>query len=112
MGIQQWSENIIMVELASSEPELSEELTAIQDQLGSGNQSHVIINMASANYINSSNIAQLLKIRELTSKAEHKLILSGMTAGVKDVMQTTGLQKVFSIQQNVPNALASIQLDP
>lgn len=110
MGIQQWSENIIMVELASAEPELSEELNAVIGQLNSGAACHVIVNMADTKYINSSNIAQLLKIRESVIAKDHELKLVSIQPAVHEVMATTRLENVFDITDNLPMAIASLQL--
>ena len=110
MGIQQWSEDIIMVDLANAEPELSEELRAVCDQLEAGADCHVVINMGDTSYINSSNIAQLLMIREGVGKANRELRLTGLNVGILDVMATTGLEKVFEIVDDLPMAIASLQL--
>ncbi len=58
-----WSDNIIVCDLAD-EPSLSEELNGLLarlEQNGDTRHSSVVVNMADVTYLNSSNIAQLLR---------------------------------------------------
>ena len=108
-----WSDNIIVCDL-SDEPSLSEELNTLLGRLeqdsGSADSS-VVVNMADVTYLNSSNIAQLLRVRKAVSGHGAKLKIAGTRDAVWSVMMLTGLDKVFDFAPDKATALASLQLE-
>ncbi|MFM9994877.1 MAG: STAS domain-containing protein [Phycisphaerales bacterium] len=108
-----WSEDIAIAELAD-EPALSEELTGLIDRLKSathGSAPHAVLNFGQVTYLNSSNIAQLLRLRQILSKHGKRLRLCSVTDQVWSVMMVTGLDKVFSFAPDPMTALAGLQLE-
>lgn len=107
-----WSDNIVITEL-SDEPALSDELSAITQRIAEHPQHvpHVVLNFAAVSYVNSSNLAQLLRLRK--QLAEHKKLLK--LCSVKDdlwsVFLITGLDKVFRFAPDPMTALAGIQIE-
>jgi anti-anti-sigma factor len=111
-----WSDNIVITEL-SDEPALSEELSGISQRISEGltkggdHVPHVVLNFAAVSYVNSSNLAQLLRLRK--QLAEHKRLLK--ICSVKDdlwsVFLITGLDKVFRFAPDPMTALAGIQIE-
>jgi len=92
-----WSDSIVISEL-SDEPALSEELHAINERLGKARGEslpHVVLNFAGVTYLNSSNIAQLLRLRKHLAEGGRTLKLCSMGDQVWSVMLVTGLDKVF-----------------
>ena len=111
MPIQQRSERIWVVQLAD-EPALSEELHNVHAQASNADPApHLVIDLAAVRMVNSSNLAQLLRIRKLAIDRDSKLRLAAPTDSIWGVMLTTGLDKVFEFTQDVPTALASIQIE-
>ncbi|MBX3365867.1 MAG: STAS domain-containing protein [Phycisphaeraceae bacterium] len=109
----EWSDDIVLSEL-SDEPMLSEELNAIADRLASlepDTTPHVVLNLGRVSYLNSSNLAQLLRIRKLLAAAGRILKLCAVTDEVWSVMMVTGLDKVFRFAPDPMTALAGIQLE-
>lgn len=107
-----WSDNIVICDLAD-EPELSEELNEVYNQLTErpiDSVPNVVLNLGGVSYLNSSNIAQILRIRRRLIEA-HKLIkLCSVADGVWSIMLLTGLDKVFEFVPDKATAIASLQL--
>lgn len=127
-----WSNDIVIVELAD-EPVLSEELEQIISRLdgqdsgnGSGGKSasktkkapaaaqtfpSVVLNFVNVSYVNSSNLAQLLKLRTLVAERGRALKLCCVDPEIVGVFKTTGLDKLFRFAPDPMTALAGIQIE-
>lgn len=108
-----WSDNITISEL-SDEPALSEELNALIDRfvsLDEGKVPHLVLNFAGVTYINSSNLAQLLRLRKRMAEAGRLMKLCSVADEVWSVMLVTGLDKVFRFAPDPMTALASLQIE-
>ncbi len=111
MTIQSWSDDILLGEL-QDDPVLSDDLNAIVDQLEKDGTAHVVLDFANVNYLNSSNIAKLLKLRKMLAGSDgHQLKLCGINSHVWGVFLITGLDKLFDFADNVSLGLASIQIN-
>lgn len=109
MSIESWSDSVLKVEL-QDDPAFSDDLNAVMDQLESSPAQDVVVSFAGVNYLNSSNIARLLKLRKKVISNHRRLILCGIDTSVWGLFLVTGLDKVFDFADNVANALASVQL--
>lgn len=110
MPIQQWSDRIWVVQLAD-EPALSEELYNVRVQAEQADpMPHLVLDLSPVEVVNSSNLAELLRIRKMTIDREAQMRLAAPTDAVWAVMLTTGLDKVFQFAEGVPSALAAIQM--
>lgn len=110
MSVQQWSETIVLVELGD-DPQLSDDLAAVIEQCTQDPRQDVVLNMAAVNYLNSSNIAKLLKLRKLVNITnQRRLKLAGVSTRVWGVFLVTGLDRIFEFVDDVPSALATLQL--
>jgi anti-anti-sigma factor len=109
-----WSESIVIAEL-SDEPALSEELHSIGDRLArkvsQGPTPSVVLNFANVTYVNSSNLASLLKIRKVLAEKGRGLRLCSLSPEVYSVMTVTGLDKVFRFAPDPMTALAGLQIE-
>ncbi len=111
MSVKDWSDNIILVEL-QDDPQFSDDLNAVHDLVAKRNGSHVILDLAGVTFLNSSNIAKLLRLRKLMhTTAPGKLRLCGITTGVWGVFLVTGLDKIFEFCNDVASGLASVQME-
>ena len=109
MSIDRWSENILVAELGD-DPAFSDDLSALIDQVEGDGNSAVVLNFAGVNYVNSSNIAKLLKLRKKLINDRRRLVLCGITTNVWGLFLVTGLDKVFEFADSVSTALASVQI--
>lgn len=109
-----WSDNIVIANLAD-EPALSDELSMICERIEEAKEGdpvpHAILEFHEVSYVNSSNIAQLLRLRKNLEAHNRQLILCGVTDEVMSVLVVTGLHKVFSFAPDLLTAIASIQID-
>lgn len=110
MAIQEWSKDITIVELAE-DPLFSEEIITLLDNLDS-RPCHVVLNFAAINFINSSNIARLLRIRKILLAHDRKLLCCGINSQVWGIILITGLDKIFEVANDVATALAILQMFP
>ena len=108
MAIQKWSDDILVVELAD-DPQLTDELTNVTDAL-EGSPRHVVLNFAAVGFINSSNVANLLRVRKAVAQLGRKLVLCDVNTQVWGVFLVTGLDKIFHFTNDIATALASLQL--
>lgn len=107
-----WSEDIAIAEL-SDEPMFSEDLSSLIERVAEagGRSPHVVLNLTGVSYLNSSNIAQLLRLRSELARQSRRLKLCSVSDDVYSVMSVTGLDKVFSFAPDPMTALAGLQLE-
>ncbi len=109
MSIETWSDEIFLANL-ESEPSFSEDLMALHDRVGD-HPHHVVLNCSRIKRINSSNIAQLLRLRKKLIEVRQKMRLCCVPDEIWSVMMVTGLDQVFEFAEDVPSALAGLQID-
>lgn len=111
MGIKDWSENIVLADL-QDDPQFSDDLNALSDLVQKRNGCDVVLDMSGVSYLNSSNIAKLLRLRKLLqSDYTGRLKLCAVNTGIWGVLLVTGLDKIFEFCDDVPSGLASLQLE-
>ena len=110
MSVQQWSETVILGEV-SDDPQLTDDLTAVIEQCTADSRQDVLLNLANTTYLNSSNIAKLLKLRKLvTVTNQRRLKLAAVNTRVWGVFLVTGLDRIFDFVDDVPSGLAALQM--
>src|SRR5262245_46236010 len=112
MPLNDWSNTIVIAEL-SDEPSFSEDLDALQARLEESKVRQVpdvILDMRGVTYVNSSNIAQLLRLRKKITLSGRRLRICSVNDSVWSLLMTTGLDAVFSFTEDVSTSLASLQI--
>ena len=109
MGIQDWSEDIILVSLAC-EPEMGEELQFVIDSVTENAGRDVVIDFADVDIVTSSSIAKLLKLRETLAGCGHRIVFCCVDAKTKKIFSLTGLGNTFEFVDDQFVALAGLQL--
>jgi anti-anti-sigma factor len=113
MGTQQWSDDIVIAELAD-EPALSDELASLCNRIEkapAGKVPHVVLNLAGVSYVGSSNIGQLLLLRRVMGERQRVLKLCSVSDQVWSIFLVTGIDKLFRFAPDPMTALAGIQLE-
>lgn len=108
MSIQNWSDDIVVVELAD-DPQFSDELNTVIETY-QDNPSHIVLNFAAVGFINSSNISKLLRLRKMVAAQHRKLMFCAVNTQVWGVFLVTGLDKIFEVTDDISTALTSLQL--
>jgi anti-anti-sigma factor len=108
MPVEKWSDNVAVAHLAD-DPQFSEDLLSIEES-GSVSKLDVVLDFAAVHFVNSSNLARLLKLRTNMLSGNRRLVLCSIPTPVWGTFLVTGLDKVFEFSDNVPTALATLQM--
>jgi anti-anti-sigma factor len=108
MPVEKWSENVVVAHLAD-DPQFTDDLQAIADSTANGPMD-VVLDFAAVHFVNSSNLARLLKLRKNMINTERRLVICSISTQVWGTFLVTGLDKVFEFSDNVPTALATLQM--
>ncbi len=109
MGIQNWSEDIILVDLPQ-EPELGDELKTATEAVRDRGDCELVIDFSSVDIITSSSLSKLLKLRKLLGDCGHRLVFCSVAPATKGIFTITGLDGIFEIVDDKFVALASLQM--
>ncbi len=109
MGIQNWSDNIILVDLPA-EPQLGDELKTVTEIVRDRGDCDVVIDFSSVDIITSSSLSKFLKLRKLLTDCSHKLVFCNIAAATKGIFTITGLEGVFEMADDKFVALAGLQM--
>ena len=108
MPLEKWSDNTIVVHLAD-DPQFTDDLEGVEQALGQG-RCDAVLDFGSVRFVNSSNIARLLRVRSRLTQHEGRLVLCNLSTQVWSAFLITGLDKVFTFSDNVTTALATLQM--
>ena len=109
MGIQDWSDNCLLVTI-SPEPDMSDELKTVTEIIQQRDNCSVVIDFSDAELVTSSSLAQLLRLQKLLDDHNQHLIFCGAGLRTKGIFEVTGLNKVFEFVEDKFTALAGMQL--
>jgi anti-anti-sigma factor len=108
MPLEQWSEKVVVVRLAD-DPQLTEDLLTLE-QKAEIQPTSAVLDFGGVNYINSSNLAKLLKLRKKVISDGTRMVLCNIGDQVWGALLVTGLEKLFTVSDNVTTALATLQM--
>ena len=109
MGIQDWSEDILLVDLPL-EPELGDELKTVTEMVRDRGDCDVVVDFSGVDIVTSSSLSKMLKLRKLLTDCGHKLIFCSVAAATKGIFMVTGLDGIFEFADDKFVALASLQM--
>jgi anti-anti-sigma factor len=112
MPITAWSEAILIGEM-HDEPMFSEDMDTLLVRLDDGDLAapDVVIDLKNVTYVNSSNLAQLLKLRKKLMLRNRRMRICSFNDSIWSIMLTTGLDSVFHFNEDVSTSLASLQIN-
>jgi anti-anti-sigma factor len=113
MPLEKWSDNTVVVHLGD-DPQFTDDLEGVERALAAANggKCDAVLDFGSVRFVNSSNIARLLRLRNKMSQQDNRLVLCNVTTQVWSAFLITGLDKVFTFSDNVTTALATLQIGP
>ncbi|MCF7974435.1 MAG: STAS domain-containing protein [Phycisphaerae bacterium] len=109
MGIQNWSEDILLVDLPQ-EPEMGDELKNVISEVRDRGDCDVVIDFSNVDIVTSSSLSKLLKLRKLLGDCGHRLVFCSVAAATKGIFTVTGLEGVFDMSDDKFVALAGLQM--
>ena len=110
MPIQQWSDQIVVADL-TDDPQFTDELNTLTEQLERDPPKDVVLDMQGVTYVNSSNISKLLRVRKAVIAQDRQVFLTGMSTQVWGILLVTGLDKIFNVADDTASALTSLQMN-
>ncbi len=108
MPIEKWSDRVNVIHLAD-DPQFTDDLQALDNRMAA-KAADAVLDLGAVHFINSSNIALLLKLRKQMVNCERRLVLCSVSTQVWGTFLVTGLDKIFEFSDNVPTALATLQM--
>jgi len=109
MSVQNWSDNIILVNLAK-EPQMGEDLQMTIEMVAESGGCDVVVDFAEIEIVTSSSIAKLLKLRKAVQDCGRRLVLSSVVPQTKGIFTVTGLENIFEFVDDQFMGLAGVQL--
>jgi anti-anti-sigma factor len=109
MGIQNWADDIILVDLPS-EPEMADELGAVTEMVRDRGDCDVVIDFSDVDIVTSSSLSALLKLRKLLADCGHRLVFCSVAAATRGIFTITGLEAIFEFVDDKFVALAGLQI--
>ena len=109
MGIQNWSEEIVLVDLPP-EPDMGDELKTVTELVRDRGDCDVVVDFSKIDIVTSSSLSKLLKLRKLVGDCGHRLVFCSVAPATKGIFTVTGLDGVFEIVDDKFVALASLQM--
>src|SRR5947207_2207071 len=73
MPVEKWSESVVVVHLGNN-PQFTDDLESLEARLAQG-RVDAVLDLSSVGFINSSNIARLLKVRKAMVSSDGRLVL-------------------------------------
>ena len=108
MPLEKWSDDVYLVRLAD-DPHLTDELTGLEQAIG-GKRYSAVLDFTGVKFINSSNLAKMLKLRKQIVADNGRLVLCGLGDQVWGALLVTGLDKLFTLTDDVATGLAAVQM--
>jgi anti-anti-sigma factor len=109
MGIQNFSEDVLFVDLPSKEPQICDELKNLNEVIVTRSDCDVVIDFFRVEIITSSSISNLLILRKLLQERGRQLILCNVAVMTKYIFTVAGLDKVFDFVDDRFAAMAAVQ---
>jgi len=109
MGLQNWSEDIILVDLPP-EPNMGDELKTVTGVTRDRGDCDVVVDFSSVDIVTSSSISKLLKLRKLLADCGHRLVFCNVAPATRGIFTVTGLDGIFEVADDKFVALASLQI--
>ena len=108
MGIKNLSKDVLLVELPSKSPKIAAELKAVNEAVSKRGDCDVIVDFSRVEIINSSNISNLLILRNMQIGCGRRLILCNVATVTKCIFVVAGLNEVFDFAKDITSAMATV----
>jgi len=109
MGIQNLSEDVVLVELPFKEPQIADELKAVNEIASNKPDLDVIIDFSKVEIVTSSSIGNLIILRNILHERGRRLMLCNVAPMTKCIFVVAGLKDIFEFVDDKSAALAAVQ---
>lgn len=112
MPVQKWSDQIWVAKLTEA-PGFTEDIDYLLEHGPESDPPRdVVLDFENVEYLNSSNLSHLLRLRKQMVDLHGRLRVAGPNDKVWALFLSTGLDKVFHFVPDTSTALADLQLTP
>ena len=120
MPINEWSDSIQVAAL-QNDPSFADDMAVLAngyqraaDDLKAGRAGartrDLVLDMRHVQFLNSSNIAQLLRVRKLAMLAGARIRICSVSDRIWGVLLATDLDRIFDFSEDVTTSLAALQM--
>ena len=109
MGVQSFSENILVVDLPSDDVHIGSDLKNLNELIHEKSDCDVVIDCSRVEIVTSSNISNFLALRDLLREHGRQLILCCVSVPTKGIFTVAGLDAVFEFAIDRDAALAAVE---
>ena len=111
MGIENWSEDIVSVDLPP-EPQIGDELKTVAEVVQDRGEYDMILDFSRVDVLTSSSLSKLLRLRKLLGECGHRLVFCSLAPATKGILTVTGLEGIFELVDDKFAALATLRQTP
>lgn len=112
MPIENISQELLIITF-SDRQRLNTELKEVNEMIYKGRDCNVLINLHGVELINSTNLRNLIILRQFLNKMGRMLILYNVSLPVKCIFVVTGLRDIFNFAKNRDEAIEALTVaDP
>jgi anti-anti-sigma regulatory factor len=111
VGIQDWSDDIVLVDLPA-EPEMKGELKSVVKAMRERGRrdSNLVIDFSNVDIITADSIAEMLRLNKMLSDCDRKLVFCSVKSATMGIFTVLGLDDRFDFADDKFVALASLQM--
>ncbi|MFB0524122.1 MAG: STAS domain-containing protein [Phycisphaerae bacterium] len=109
MGIENWSEDIVLVDLPP-EPQIGDELNTVTEVVQDRSDCDVILDFSRVDIVTTSSLSKLQKLRKSLADCGHQLVFCSAAPATKGILTATGLDGIFELVDDKSVALATLQM--
>ena len=109
MGIQNFPEDVLFVDLPSEEPQRGDKLKNLNEIVSTRSNCDVVVDFSTVEIVTSVNLSTLLSLRAVLREHDRQLILCDLSAPTKGIFTVAGLDAVFEFANDKDAALVAIQ---
>jgi len=109
MGVQTWSEDLIVVDLPRELEGHNNELQSVVDTLRNKSICDVVVDFSNTDIVGSLTFSRLLELRRVVRESGRKLVLCSVAPPAKAVFTIALLDRLFDFAEDVPAALVTLQ---
>lgn len=108
MGIQNISDNVLLVSLPAEEPHIAEEIKRVNEVATEKCTCNVIIDFTGVELITSSTISNLIILHKFLLTQSRKVVLTNLAFVTKCIFTVAGLDKVFEFADDHSTAMSAL----
>jgi len=80
-------------------------------EVSENDAAHVVLDFAGLSYISSSGLGTLVRLYNLLSESDNKVVLISLSPNVSEVIKQTRMDQIFHLHDDLPSAIAKLDLE-